>query len=532
MTSSTVVHPSDPTLHRALRLALLFAAIKLVLQFALTLYTTHLGYSYFRDEFYYIVCGRHLAWGYVDQGPLVAVQARLGEILFGDSLFAIRVLSAMAGAVMVFLTGLIAWSLGGRRSAQALAMLGVICSPQFIALDGFLSMNSCESMFWMSCILALLLMLRNYSAARCWIFFGISAGLGLLNKPSMLFFLVALGIGLLCTQQRKLLFNRWAALGIFLLTVIALPNVFWQIHNHWPTLEFLENGKRAGKNVALSPGAFLGAQILGQQPLGILLWLTGVIALLRSKSIVRARWLGITYVVFYAIMQGMHAKDYYLSPIYPAFFAAGAIAWEFHFSAARAVQRRSLFAFPVYQSLLLLTSLLILPMASPVLRPETWLRYTAALHLYRPEAEKDDVGNQLPQFYADRFGWQELTDKVSAAYLTLSPADRKQVCVFTGDYGEAGALQFLGSREGKPLPRVISGHNNYWLWGMQGCTGELTISVVGDTPDQLLKKYEQVEALGRNQTPWAMPFEHRNIYLLRGRRSSAPMNWKDEKFYY
>src|SRR5580700_1397393 len=139
--SSTVVRPSDSFLRAALRLALLFAGIKLLLQFALTLWTQHIGYSYFRDEFYYIACGRHLAWGYVDHGPVVAVQARLGELLFGDSLFAIRIFSAIAGAIMVFLGGLVAWALGGRRSAQALAMLGLICCPQYIGTDGFLSMN-------------------------------------------------------------------------------------------------------------------------------------------------------------------------------------------------------------------------------------------------------------------------------------------------------------------------------------------------------------------------------------------------------
>src|SRR5580692_8024161 len=116
--SSTVVRPSDPSLRAALPLALLFAGIKLLLQFALTLWTQHIGYSYFRDEFYYIACGRHLAWGFVDHGPIVAVQARVGELLFGDSVFAIRILSAVAGALTIFLTGIIGWAMDGRRPAQ------------------------------------------------------------------------------------------------------------------------------------------------------------------------------------------------------------------------------------------------------------------------------------------------------------------------------------------------------------------------------------------------------------------------------
>ena len=166
MTQTTIVRPVDPTLRDALRLAVIFAAVKLLLQFALTLWTLHLGYGYFRDEFYYIACGRHLAWGYVDHGPIVALQARLGEILFGDSVFGIRVLSAVAGALSVFLTGMIAWGMGGRRPAQALAMFGLIVCPQYIAVDGFLSMNSCEAVFWMTCVLAIVLMLRGYLAAN------------------------------------------------------------------------------------------------------------------------------------------------------------------------------------------------------------------------------------------------------------------------------------------------------------------------------------------------------------------------------
>jgi hypothetical protein len=142
MTSTSDARLGEATVKSALWLAVIFASAELLLTFGLTLYTQKIGYGYFRDEFYYIACGRHLAWGYVDHGPVVAVQARLGELLFGDSLFAIRIFSAIAGAIMVFLGGLVAWALGGRRSAQALAMLGLICCPQYIGTDGFLSMNS------------------------------------------------------------------------------------------------------------------------------------------------------------------------------------------------------------------------------------------------------------------------------------------------------------------------------------------------------------------------------------------------------
>jgi hypothetical protein len=167
----------------------LFALIKLAVHVAANLWEAHIGYGYFRDEFYYIACGRHLAWGYVDHGPIVAVQARISELVFGKSLAGLRFLSALAGATKVFLTGMLAWALGGRRPAQGLAMLGVLLVPQYLGIDSFLSMNSFEPVFWMTCLLALVLMLRENSSQKLWLLFGVSGGIGVLNKPSMAFFL-------------------------------------------------------------------------------------------------------------------------------------------------------------------------------------------------------------------------------------------------------------------------------------------------------------------------------------------------------
>ncbi len=531
MTSTTAIRPADTTLRDALCLAAVFAAAKLLLQFALTLWTLHIGYGYFRDEFYYIACGRHLAWGYVDHGPIVALQARLGELLFGDSVFGIRVLSAAAGAAMVFLTGVIAWAMGGRRPAQALAMFGVIVCPQYLGADGFLSMNSCEPMFWMTCVLALVLMLRGYSQRTWWIVFGIAAGVGLLNKPSMTFFLVTVGLGLLLTKQRWVLFSRWAALGVALLIVIPLPHVLWQIHNHWPTMEFLRNGEIHHKNIVLGPMKFFLAQFATMQPVNALLWITGVGSLLRAKSIRDGRWLGITYLLFFALMFKLHAKDYYLEGIYPVLFAAGAIAWERRFAASRWVRENRIVAFPVFESILLVTSLIVLPMSSPVLRPAAWVRYTTALHLHGDKMETADTG-PLPQFYADRFGWQQEVDIVAKTYRSLTPEQQRHVCVFASNYGEAGAIDFLGQREGLQLPPALSGQNNYWLWGTHGCDVNLVIAVIGDTPGEVAQKYESVTIVGVMDDPYAMPFEHKNIYLLRGRRPSAPFDWEDERFYF
>jgi hypothetical protein len=529
--ASSSLHPADDGLRSAWKLAFAFALLKLCFQFALTLYTTHIGYSYFRDEFYYIACGRHLAWGYVDHGPIVALQARLGEMLFGDSVFAIRVFSALAGALTVFLGGMLAWALGGRRSAQALAMLGLLLCPQYIGVDGFLSMNSFEAVFWSFCLFAVVRITRGGSPARWWMWFGLSAGLGMLNKPSMAFFLVSLGLGLLVTRQRRILWTRWTVLGLVLMAVLLLPYVHWQIANGWPTLEFLHNGRTGGKSVVLNPLEFTRAQIFTMGPVNAFLWVTGIVAPLRARSIADSRWLGLTYVFFFALMCATHAKDYYLEGIYPAFFAAGAIAWEQRFAASHSVQRGNLFAFPVYESLLIVLTLVILPMCSPVLRPAAWVRYTTALHLPHDNTETLRTG-PLPQFFADRFGWDQEVSLVARAFQRLSPREQQRVCIFGNNYGEAGAIDFLGRLHHDSFPPALSPQNNYWLWGTHGCDPNISIAVIHDTPQAIAQKYQSVTIVGTRADPYSMPFEHGNVYLLRGRRPSAPFDWRQERFFY
>ncbi|MEO6818068.1 MAG: glycosyltransferase family 39 protein [Edaphobacter sp.] len=527
MTRTTVIQPSNPTLRPALRLALLFAAIKLVFHIASALWQSHIGYGYFRDEFYYLACGGHLAWGYVDQGPVVAVQARVAETLFGHSLMGIRLLSALGGAIRVALTGLICWALGGRRSAQGLAMLFVLTAPIYLGLDGFLSMNSWESAFWMPCILALILILRGSSPRLWWTVFGVSAGLGLLNKPSMTFFLIALAVALLLTPQRRVLFTRYAAWAIVLLVLIALPNLIWQMHHNWATLEFLHNGRVHGKNARLAPLPFIGNQIFVLGLLGAFVWIAGLVRLLRQRE---QRWLGLTYCIFLVVMIALGAKDYYVAPIYPFLFAAGGVAWQQRFASNPRVQTDRAMAWPIFTIVVIVLSAIFVPASNPVLRPAAFLKYAHALHLPNSDSENGRRA-VLPQFYADRFGWQEEVNQITDAVNQLSPQERAQAGIIADNYGEAGALDFLGH----DLPPVVSGHNNYWLWGPHNVGGKVLLVISGDPPQHFQKLCQKVQMVGDMNHPLAMPFERgKKIYLLHDclEAQSPRRNWAKYKFYY
>ena len=518
--SPSVLAPFRPALY----LALTFALIKLAIHIVANILTQHFGYGIFRDELYYFICGRHLAWGYVDQAPMVALQARVGEMLFGlQSQAAFRIFSALAGSVKIILTGMLAWSLGGKRPAQVLAMIAVLFTPVYLGIDGFLSMNSFEPVFWMGCLLTVLWLARGANP-RWWILFGILGGLGLLNKPSMAFFLIALLAGLLLTPQRRLLASPWVLAAIALLLLIPSPYLLWQYHHHWPTLEWLNNVKHSHKNVVLSPLPFLGAQVMMLAPACVFLLLPGLIWLFAAKAARNFRWIGITYFLFLAVMIHEHAKDYYLAPIYPMLFAAGALAWQRMFSASR----KTAWLLPAWSAFLVITGFIILPLGLPVLPPYTWIRYSTALHLKSGNTETAETG-PLPQFYADRFGWKQMVAQVAQIYNSLSPEDRARTAIFGSNYGEAGAIDIYGPQYG--LPQAISGHQNYFFWGPRDNTGQVMI-VIDSNYEHLSHLFQSVEIVGHTNNPLAMPYENRPIYLCRGLKQPLSALWPKTKNWY
>src|SRR3712207_6036688 len=145
------------------------------------------NYGYFRDELYYMAAGERLDLGYVDFPPFVALVAAFTRWLLGDSLVALRLFPALAGAVVVVLAGLMARELGGGRFAQGLAALATLVAPTFLAMGTFLSMDAFDQLFWVTAVYVLLLILKR-DRPRLWLLFGLIVGLGLLTKVTMLFF--------------------------------------------------------------------------------------------------------------------------------------------------------------------------------------------------------------------------------------------------------------------------------------------------------------------------------------------------------
>ena len=220
-------------------------------------FLTNGGYGYFRDELYYMACGEHLAWGYVDQPPFVALMAFVTRHLLGDSLFALRFFPAICGGLIVLLTGLMVRELGGGRYAQGLAAVAVIVAPVYLAIDNFFSMNCFDEVFWALAGYIVIRILKE-GDPKLWILFGLVAGIGLMNKYSIGFLGLGVVVGLVLTPARRHLFSKWLWLGGAIAFVIFLPHILWEIHNGFPTLEFIHNAT-AMKNLPQTPLQFMPA---------------------------------------------------------------------------------------------------------------------------------------------------------------------------------------------------------------------------------------------------------------------------------
>ena len=478
---------------------------------------THRGYGVFRDELYYLACAEHLDFGYVDHPPLAPALAWLVRHTLGDSLFAVRLLPALAGGATVAFAGFACHALGGGQLALWLACLGTLFSPVLLAFGHTFSMNVFEPLFWASATWLLVRMAQGASA-REWLWFGLIAGLGLENKHSMLF----LGFGALVATLgtpvlRDTLRTRWPWLALAVALLLFAPNLLWQVQHGFPTLEFMHNA-RTYKNLALAPGEFVAQQLLQQDPFAAPLWLGGLWWSLSPAGRARgAGAIGLVYLTVLAVFVATSAKPYYLAPAYPLLFAAGGVAVE-RLGAALARTLACLVA---------AGGLVGLPMVVPVLSEPDYVRYAAALHVQPDSGERKELG-VLPQFFADMHGWPELARDVARVWSQLPQHEQRTCAIYANNYGEAGAIDYFGPALG--LPRAIAGHNSYWLWGPRGTTGECILVIGGDRDDHL-KAYRSVEAVGESRGPYRMPYENVTLWMLRGPRLPVRALWPRVKNY-
>lgn len=454
-------------------------------------------YGFLRDELYFIICGFHPAWGYVDQAPVVPLLGA-GSQFFGHSLFMLRAIPAFFAAASTYTTCLLALDLGGAAFAELFAAVVAVLTPLMM---GFGTMLTTEIVgLWLWPLTALyVLRIVNGGDRRWWLAVGAILGVALESKYSALLFAVAVVGGLALVPQRRVLLTRWFAYGLLVAALIALPNMIWQAVHGYPTITLLRDASDY-KNVALSAPFYVGAQVLITNPLLAPVWLIGLVSLLMRS---RARFLGIAYVILIAEMIVLHGKHYYPGNYYPILIAAGAVTIERWTTRAAPLR-------PALTLYALLTGSILVPFLMPVLPEPAMAAYAGVIArivgrgVDLARTDRSQLSD-LPPDWADMHGWEELTATVARVYDSLPPAERGRAAIFASNYGEAAAIDFFGAQY--HLPPVIAAHNQYWLWGTRGYTGNVIVDVHGRCEfDVDGFRVRRIEARFSNR--WVRPFEN------------------------
>jgi 4-amino-4-deoxy-L-arabinose transferase-like glycosyltransferase len=464
-------------------------------------------YGFHRDELYFLACARHLAWGYVDQPPVVPVVAWFESHLFGSSVVALRIVPALAGGGAVACSGAMARELGGARKAQTLAALAGATSPQVLAACHLLSTTSLDLSLWAVLSLLVLVALRT-GEGRWWLVIGAVAGVALLTKLNVAFFLAALAIGLLLAGRRRLFASPWLWGGAAVAIALWMPNIVWNARHDWAALAMLRSLHAENGGLGASLG-FIPSQLVVVGPVLVVFWIAGLRDLLRTPT---GRPFGIAFLVLLGWLTVTGAKSYYLAGAYFALFAAGGVWAERRLD--RSEPPRGLRG---WIALMVAGALVAVPLALPVL-PEHDL------------AKGPSEGNVNKDLSAT-VGWPAFVGQLAAVAARLPPGERAHLVVFTGDYGAAGAVDRFGAAVG--LPHAISGHNSYWWWGPADARDGATTIAVNLSSSYLRTIFESVTPAGTVATPGGVWSEERGdpIWICRGQRITWAAAWPAARHY-
>jgi hypothetical protein len=394
-------------------------------------------YGFDRDELYFLDGARHLQASYVDQPVFAPLMAWVSLKLFGVSLSGLRLWPALAAWATVVVGGLTAREFGGARRAQVLAAVATATMPVLLGAAHVANTTAYELLAWTGLALVVARIGRTLDC-RWWLAGGLVAGLGVADDHSMSFFAIALVIGALLSGGRRMIWNRWFLGGAVIAVAFEVPDLWWQAQHGWATIAMThalnqENGGLA--NIV----TFVVGQ-LGLVTLALAwVWVAGLRFLWRSE---RPLWRALVWAygllfVLFALTAG--SKTYYLGATYVYLLAAGAVAID-GWLHARPGRLRHLMLVTA------LTTAVAVLIVLPVLPPGdiAWTYKT-----------NPTLGETV--------GWPEFVRTVDGVWRSLPPRQRASAVIFTGDYGEAGAINELG--RGTGLPTAVSGQNSEWWWG-------------------------------------------------------------------
>jgi hypothetical protein len=361
---------------------------------------------------------------------------------------------SLFGAATFIVAGKIVQSLGGKNFALVLLLLPFIFGV-YLRLFFLFQPNTPEVFFWT--MIAYSLVRFTQTNNNKWLYvLGVSIGLGMLSKYSVAFFTVSIFTGLLFTKHRSIFFNKHFWFALLTALIIFLPNFIWQYYYHFPVLHHMKELQQTQLQY-ISPAGFLKDQLLMNFPC-LFIWVAGLWYVGLSRSGKNYRFIGLTYVIVIVLFLITHGKNYYSLGVYPVLFAFGAYSVEQYTLVKRKAWRYVFVAIPIA------LGIFFIPLSLPLFPPEKLAKFYEETGMARTGTLKweDLKDHSLPQDFSDMLGWEEMAQKVSAAYEKLDSTEQKQTILFCDNYGQAGALNFYAAKY--HLPQAYSDNASFLYW--------------------------------------------------------------------
>jgi 4-amino-4-deoxy-L-arabinose transferase-like glycosyltransferase len=471
-------------------------------------------YGFHRDELLTYSNARQLAWGYVSYPPMTPFLARVELLLFGTSLTGYRFFAALSQGVLLFLTGLMARELGGKREAQLVAACAVAGGGYSLFSGSFHSYSTFDYLWWVLAAYFVVRLLKR-DDARWWMAIGAAIGMGMLTKYTMAFLVLGIVGGMLLTPARRHLASLWFWGGVCVALLIMSPNIAWQIQHHFITWDCMRTIHVRDMHRGWTDGFLLNQLWKSSGAVTVPIWCAGLWFLFATPQGKRYRMLGWMYVIPLAVFLIAKGRDYYMAPAYPMLLAAGAVwgeAWLATLSARAALHvRRSTWQTLAWAGAI--TAAINLPVA-PV--NSAWWHIADGMN-----------GN-----FNMEIGWRELAETVAGIRASLPAEDRGGLGIITGDDGETGAMDLYGPAYG--LPRPISGMNSSWARGY-GDPAPQTVITVGMERDFLFRNFESCQLAGRATNRYGIGnlaiVGYEDIFVCRHLRQPWPEFWKHFQYF-
>ena len=482
------------------------------------------NFEYHRDELLYFSFCNHLDFGYATSPPFVGFLAYISKSIFGYSVFSVRFFPALFSGMLVVLSALMAKELKGNFKSQILAAIGVSGSMFLATIYGVYTPYCFDIFFW-TLILFLIIRFINSCKNKYLIFLGIIIGISILNKYNIIFLLISILLVLPVTKHRKIFINKFFYFGLLMAVVIVTPNIIWQISHHFPVINHMKELKESQLD-NVNRLDFIIEQLIFLLPFTFIV-LPGIVFFLIKKEFREYRILISVSAIVLILFLLFKGKSMYVSGLFPFFIVIGVLSVE-------KISTRK-YVFISISSILITTSLILLPLSLPLFKPAKMVNYFDGFSLVTGTdlLRKDEDGNyrKLPQLYADMLGWKEITEKTNDAWLQIK--DKNKSFIFCANYGQAGAISVIGKKYGLPEPLSFSESFQYWLPHKFDSEILEVVYVIGtdaldsDNFKDMKNFFGEIIEIGTVENSLAIEYGTK-IYLFKKPKSNFNDFWKEQ----